>query len=226
MAHFEQIVAHYRADFSVAEPTIKIGEFYWDKIPTDQQKILEQALLSGPYNSSGARSLTQDLWKSGNYIIGELQNQQTLYPNSVYIGNSIEHEFLTGVSQIKIEPHEFRSSLLTQMPDFSVLGWDEIAELKSSPYLEPFVKKIQEIFHAGNPSNLLSDQFESTKEKLLSETRPNAPMRAITSIITTLFTPVSALTGIRDTFKEYRRQNEHGWVYFLIDANNLIKKKS
>lgn len=208
----------------IAKPTISFGQVFWDKLPLIQVRLLEEILLNSNYNSAGATSLTQDLWKTGNYMIGELISQKSLYPNASYIGNSIETDFLNGLIDINEKKNKFRSCILTQIPDFSVLGWNEIAELRRSPFLQSFVNKMQDIFLKGNNDNRLNDEFETAKESLLNDTRPNLPTCLINSVITTLFTPASILSGIKDTFKEYRRSNENGWVYFLLDTNNMIKK--
>lgn len=134
-------------------------------------------------------------------------------------------------SETKKEIEPF-SLFEASVPSLSLVPWSEVINIKKSGRFDKLRSKLGEI--ASSSSTLSSAQTELVKleteatEEIIEKYRPKLKKVAIESALANIpgipvANPFSVFFGLRDTYKEAKKQKEITWLYLLRDVRNLVK---
>lgn len=125
----------------------------------------------------------------------------------------------------------FKEIMKIKMPRLDTLSFDQIFELKYSPFFDSFRNKIisiKEVFSKSNNQEVL-EIIEEIEQKDMKELiklfRPNPLHSTILSIFSNLPVPIlnpfSIGEGINNIIKTNRIKNDFGWLYFVDDLDHI-----
>ena len=122
----------------------------------------------------------------------------------------------------------FQEIVTTSMPDFTILTWQRVLELRRHPFLQSFRRKISELGSSVRNNN------EGTIKKTIGElelhdlrelarlVEPSPRTTILKSIGSNIplpipVNPVSIGIGIQEIKDTYERRQRFGWLYFLME---------
>lgn len=133
--------------------------------------------------------------------------------------------------QPKLEGASFKLSGTrnSRFPDFGVLSWPEIFELRSDPSVRSFRKKIKEMRDANGVHNftdeILTETYFKDLEDAFCKRRPK-PLRAFLRGLVgnwpiAPLNPAGWLFAVADFKSELRDFKDLNWMHFVSEAKNM-----
>ncbi|MEE8074755.1 MAG: hypothetical protein V3T60_03925 [Candidatus Binatia bacterium] len=148
-----------------------------------------------------------------------------------FLADSRESTVIEEVFQTTQPPSDtqvFQEIVTTSMPDFTILTWQRVLELRRHPFLQSFRRKISELGSSVRNNN------EGTIKKTIGElelhdlrelarlVEPSPRTTILKSIGSNIplpipVNPVSIGIGIQEIKDTYERRQRFGWLYFLME---------
>lgn len=215
-----------------------------EHLPTSVHAAVGAAVsgLEDSLNQEGAHPL--EIAKETGAARARLERQMAAWlpvSNEIaLLGDELQERTLKILSILarRDSSHEtFCDVVSDRVPDFSALSWTQIVELRNHGNFRAFRSKILELDEmilegqTQPAGKLLEHLFQQALVDLAKLTRPNVPWAMAKGLIGNLplglipLNPSSVYYSLKDVAKERKIRDEFGWAYFLIDLNDMRKRR-
>ena len=210
----------------------------YEELPREINRIIEDTVekeVTQPLESEGVHPL--DIGKESFAAVRTTANviRRVLNSSSEFsiLSGQLTRNTLAAISAAFVrEPSDIAHIMLhTQVPDFSLLSWDDIADLCHHSNYDHFRKKIFELQALRSEGliketgKLCDDIFTHSMKRLVKETKISSTYKNIVEGIIGNTTPIGWLFSGRDTISQRLIDNESGWIYFVLDIEEKVKSK-
>ena len=160
-----------------------------------------------------------DAYKTQAYIIAEISYWKKYFGDSLFIGHSLADSALQRLSAPMVDLSELQEAL-SPIPSTLPISWNDIFDLRTSPYYENFRAKISELRIANDKKNL-RHHFQEGLESIAKEVAPSVPRATTLAVLSNLPIPGNpfhigqSLLEVRD---QWKMAKHHGWVFFICQA--------
>ncbi len=206
--HFDLWADNALATFNAAPPALKLAT---------TSALLELGL--------SPRDRYDD-WKLQLYTILEIQYWREHLPDSTFIGHDISDSTLQLLSAPLISSDGVQE-LVSPPTGVQDLCWNDVFELRRSPFLKQFRNEHARLAGIGKLSSL-SDNYLQALEHLADEVRPNVRTAAGLAVLTNLpipfVNPFHVGHSIYEVWHQAKVAEKFGWVMFMRDARRLASK--
>ncbi|KPA09179.1 hypothetical protein MHK_010598 [Candidatus Magnetomorum sp. HK-1] len=208
------------------------------ELPTEINRIVEdtvkheltKSLIServhpidiGKESTSAIRNTTDMIYRAFNSP-----------PMFSIISGQLTRKTLAAISTAFVrKPSDIAHIMLhSQVPDFSMLSWEDIVDLCHNSHYDYFRNSIRELQALRNQGSieetgkLCNDIFTHSLKKLVQTTRTSSSSKNILEGIIGNSTPIGWLLSGRDTVSQKIIDKEYGWIYFVLDIEETVKRK-
>lgn len=165
-----------------------------------------------------------DDYKLRLYTILEIEYWRKNFPDATFIGHEISDTVIEKVAAPLVELDGVQE-VLSPVSGVLDLTWNEIFELRSSPFLATFRSEHAKLAKSGHLTSL-SEHYHETLEKLADEVRPNSGKALGMAVLSNLPIPgfstvVHLAHGAHEVFHQEHLRKEFGWVMFVREARKL-----
>ncbi|RYD81417.1 MAG: hypothetical protein EOP84_11030 [Verrucomicrobiaceae bacterium] len=148
------------------------------------------------------------------------------FPTHCFVGDPRGEQILKSVAFQPVTTSEKPQWWDVSMPDFEHLTWDDVIELRSSPYLQAFREVYAELSMSGRSSDL-RQRYHDALGALADEVKPDVRGVTITQILANIpgmfLNPVAIASGADSIGKEMHREAQYGWVFFVRAVDKAKK---
>lgn len=182
---------------------------------------LKESIIHNPLIVADAHGLLVDY--------GILLNIREVEPNVIGAFSDLHHSLFPKISE-KAHTNVGTQYCMehfnnTVFPDFGVLSWKEIFDLRNNEFIGNFRKKFVQTYEASPNSNIneLGD-LVSEIWGYVKETKPNIAGTVIEGVVSS-FPFISEVTGpaiaAKQVLKSRKLANQYGWLYFIQASQEL-----
>jgi len=163
-----------------------------------------------------------DDYKLQSYTIAEIIYWRQYLANSMFIGHLISDMALQSLSAPIIEVDGLQEAL-SPIPASLPLTWNDIFDLRASPYYIAFRAKISEL-RTQNDIASLRLHYQEGLEVIAKEVAPSVPRAATLATLSNLPIPgnpfhiAQSVLEVRD---QWKMSKHYGWVFFIRQAREL-----
>lgn len=189
---------------------------YWTVASEKMKQATEKAILT----AYGKSELGYDDYKYGIYLMHEITYWGRHARKLTYVGSDADASIvshLTSTSDL-----ESCSLVLKDFPDFANLSWNSVLELRESPHMKSFREKVRCHVAAGLKSPTLREEYEQTRDHLLTKLAPDVGKTTYKAIIANLpklpVNPAGIYYGYKDVSASVELRSNYGWMFFLALA--------
>lgn len=186
------------------------------------KKAARSALLEFNYNPES----DYESYKLLLYTISEIQYWRFNIPFSTFIGHDISDATLRSIAAPIIE-HDGVNECFSACPDVLQLNWNDIFELRRSPYLSSFRDKYRVLMREGKTKHLM-DHYQAAMEHIIKEARPNPTRSLLMAVLSNLPIPVIKLNpfhiahNMHEVYHNWSLNKRYGWAFFMQEAREKI----
>jgi hypothetical protein len=241
---FAQMTAKVHGEPSLNAQTLREISHCWSNAPSHIPKYeLIPSDFEDRYNRAPATlklAATESLLKQGFsphdhyddfklrlYTVLEIEYWRKNFPESTFIGHEISDFAIQGVAAPFVEQHGLQEVL---SPESGVLNltWNDIFDLRRSPFLERFRSKHAELQQSGQLI-AIKEHYQEALEKLADAVRPNPEKAFGVAVLSNLPIPIfSTLVhlahGAHEVHHQEHLRKQFGWVMFVREARKLSTK--
>lgn len=134
-----------------------------------------------------------------------------------------------GTSLVRKPDSAAHIMLCSQVPDFSSLSWDDVAQLCHHRYYDAFrarmreLQQLREARELHEMEKLCHDIFCNSLKHLARVTRPVSLGWTLAEGVLGNTTPLGWLFSGRSAAIARRIEREHGWIYFVLDIDEVAR---
>lgn len=161
------------------------------------------------------------------YTVLEIEYWRRNFPDSTFIGQEISDFAIKEVSAPFIEQHGLQEVL---SPESGVLNltWNDIFDLRRSPFLERFRSRHAEL-QRGGQLTAIKEHYQEALEKLADAVRPNPEKAFGVAVLSNLPIPILSTLihlahGAHEVHHQEHLRKQFGWVMFVREARKLGTK--
>jgi hypothetical protein len=147
------------------------------------------------------------------------------------LADTVEHRVIQAVfssATAGMQSEPFREAIASRMPSLGETPWEQIFDLRVSPFITAFRAKLAELRSAyvtgdARAAEQLMSEVERRDLRELARTVQPAPKAAILkAIVSNLplpipLNPASVVLSIGDVQNQFDRFERFGWLYFLLE---------
>lgn len=241
---FAEITAEVHSEPSLNSRTLSEISYCWRNAPPQiPQYELIPRNFEERYNQAPAAlklAATESLLKQGLsphdhyddyklrlYTVLEIEYWRNNFPGHTFIGHEISDNAIQGVSAPFIEQYGLQE-VLSPASGVLDLTWNDIFELRRSPFLATFRKKHASLAQSGNLTSL-KEHYQEALEKLADEVRPNPGKAVGVAVLSNLPIPILStlvhlVHGAHEVHHQEHLRKHFGWVMFVREARKLSVK--
>lgn len=203
-----------------------LSEWPWDSAP----KVLIDAtseVLSEAYGCDISTEGTNayDGYKHGGYLMSDILFWERYFPQASYVGDKWSELVLKRVStksdNLDRDIHKWAEPT-TDI--FSSIKWDDVVDLRKSPYLSLFRGKFAELARSNATDDIMSAYYRALEE-LSRIYEPNVTADVVIAVLGNIpglpVNPVSVGSGIAAIRKSWKNRKRFGWALFIRNAREL-----
>lgn len=200
------------------------SEWPWDTAP----KVLLEATKSvlSPIYRADVSSEDDDYeaHKLGGYLMSDIMYWDRYFSNAAFIGERFSEEILRSVASSKdvCSLSEQWSEMDTSF--ISGIHWDDVSELRSSPFLVNFRMKFASLTAKHRMSELMREYYAALEE-LAKVYQPSVGREATIGILGNIpglpLNPIAVGASLASVKQAAEVRKRFGWVFFMREAREL-----
>lgn len=202
------------------------SEWPWDSAPLVLRDATRE-VLSDAYGWNVASEDAGESYeghKHGGYTMSDVLYWNSYFSDAAFVGDIYAEKILKRISAD--EPKDALKSKWSEATTdvFTALSWDDIFELRRSPYLNAFRAKFAEVSATGSADQIIS-HYHAALEELAGLFEPNVKKEAAIGVLGNIpglpINPIAVGASVAAVRKAKTTRDKYGWVFFLRQAREV-----
>lgn len=203
------------------------GKWPWQYAP---QSLIEATKSTFLKEHKSSDSLSEELdyedYKYAGYCMSDILYWQNHFRKSTFIGNTTTSKIIGNLNILDVNTTETSKQASYDCPDIINIEWNDIVDLRHSPYLSSFRQKFFQLVE-NNETDKLVDHYYKGLIKLTEIVKPRPTKEIVKAILVNLpippINPISIGSSIQDIYKSKTMKRDFGWLFFL---NEITTKET
>ena len=153
-------------------------------------------------------------------LVSDIEYWQEHFRNSTFIGDEWSDKIVQRLNSASA-PAFGHASRTYDLPDLSQVSWEDLIDLRQSPFLKDFRRKYVDFQRRGESDNILAI-YEEGLERLSDEVRPSVYGQVTKALLANLplspVNPVAVASSIEDISKAKKLKSTYGWLFFFREV--------
>ncbi len=180
-------------------------------------------------NDCSNEELDYEDYKYAGYCMSDILYWQNHFRNSTFIGNTTTSKIVENLSIIDVNEARASKHITFECPDIIDIEWNDIVDLRYSPFLCDFRQKYFQLAEK-NETDKLVDHYYNGLVKLAEIVKPKPTNEIVKAILVNLpippINPISIVSSVNDIYKSKTLKRDFGWLFFLNEITNKEENKN